>query len=254
MSSIKAVTFDLWDTLIVDDSDEPIRAERRLPSKKEARRRLVLDALDAAGLGLDPAIVRAAYDAVDVAYGKVWHEQHVTWTVAERLDVLLRGLSRDLPASAFEELVRQHEDMELDPSPRFADGAAEVVRELAGRYRLGVISDTIFSPGRAMRQLLDRAGIGDCFDAFVFSDEVGSSKPVARLFHLAARELGVDISELAHIGDREHNDVGGAHAAGAKAVLITVIKDRRAEAAPTRAEGVCTSYDELASVLESLCA
>jgi hypothetical protein len=43
---IKAVTFDLWDTMVYDDSDEPERAARGLRSKKGERRHLVWQALD----------------------------------------------------------------------------------------------------------------------------------------------------------------------------------------------------------------
>ena len=45
MSAIKAITFDLWDTLVADDSDELIRAERGLRSKKDERRHLLWAAL-----------------------------------------------------------------------------------------------------------------------------------------------------------------------------------------------------------------
>ena len=43
---IKAVTFDLWDTVIHDDSDEPKRAAQGLRSKKEERRFLLWEALN----------------------------------------------------------------------------------------------------------------------------------------------------------------------------------------------------------------
>ena len=42
---IKAVTFDLWDTMVHDDSDEPKRAARGLRSKREERRHLLWQAL-----------------------------------------------------------------------------------------------------------------------------------------------------------------------------------------------------------------
>ena len=38
---IKAITFDLWDTVFADDSDEPIRAARGLAPKLVERRNLV---------------------------------------------------------------------------------------------------------------------------------------------------------------------------------------------------------------------
>ena len=44
--TIKAVTFDLWDTVFDDESDEPKRAALGLESKAETRHRLLLDALN----------------------------------------------------------------------------------------------------------------------------------------------------------------------------------------------------------------
>ena len=43
---IRAVTFDLWDTLVVDDSDEEVRAALELPSKQQARESALLNALE----------------------------------------------------------------------------------------------------------------------------------------------------------------------------------------------------------------
>ena len=38
---VKAVTFDFWDTIVIDDSDEPKRAKRGLRSKPDERRHLL---------------------------------------------------------------------------------------------------------------------------------------------------------------------------------------------------------------------
>ena len=92
---IRAITFDLWDTVIHDGSDEPKRAAAGLPPKREARRALVRDAL-AATSPVAAEVVDAAYDVADAAFSKVWHEQHITWSVAERLSVLLGGLGWEL--------------------------------------------------------------------------------------------------------------------------------------------------------------
>ena len=58
---IKAVTFDLWDTMIHDDSDEAKRAAQGLRSKKETRRHLVWEALNAVE-PIDYERVALAYD------------------------------------------------------------------------------------------------------------------------------------------------------------------------------------------------
>jgi len=246
---ILAVTFDLWDTLIVDDSDEPKRAARGLPPKPAQRRELVYEFLHRHG-PLQQQAVEAAYDTVDAAFRHVWYEQDVTWTVAERLGVLLQGLGRELPAAEFAELVRLHEEMELDPRPDFVAGAVEAVRALRGRYKLGVISDAIFSPGRILRQMLADAGLADAFDTFTFSDEVGASKPHPKAFLSSAEALGVDIAATVHVGDREQKDVAGPHALGARAVLFTGARDRSSQG--SEADAVCDDLRQLPDILDSL--
>ena len=94
--TIKAVTFDLWDTMVYDDTDEPKRAAQGLRPKKAERRHLLWQALDRIE-PIDQAAVDQAYDVADAAFNKVWHDQHVTWTIAERLQVVLDGLRRSLP-------------------------------------------------------------------------------------------------------------------------------------------------------------
>lgn len=246
---ITAVTFDLWDTVFIDDSDEPKRAARGLPPKPVARRQAVHAALQRQA-PTSREQVDLAFDVCDRAFRKVWYEQSITWTVADRLQVLLEGLGRSLPAEDFNELVRFHEEMELEIQPDPVPGALEALRALHGRYRLGVISDAIFSPGRVLRGILSDMGVEDVFDAFIFSDEAGFSKPAPIVFEEAAHGLGVDVSGVVHVGDREAKDVMGPRALGARSILITAAVDRGSDA--TRADAICTSYDQLDGILASL--
>jgi len=247
--SISAVTFDLWDCIFIDDSDEPKRAAAGVQPKLVARRELVHRHLDR-----DATIAREtvdlAYNVTDAAFRKVWHDQCVTWTVAERLGVLLAGLGRALAETELSELVTLHEEMELKFRPDPVPGVHEAVAVLKEEYRLAVISDAIFSPGRALRELLAGEGLLDCFDVCVFSDELGYSKPAPQVFKAAAEGLGVALTEIVHIGDRPHNDVDGAHAVGARAVLATVVKDRGS--ATAEADAVCSDYSLLPAVLEDI--
>ena len=92
---VKAITFDLWDTVIHDDSDEGKRKAQGLASKKEARRALALSVLERTA-PLEKSILLAAYDTMEADFNRVWHDEHVTWTVDERVSVLLEGLGRTL--------------------------------------------------------------------------------------------------------------------------------------------------------------
>lgn len=249
-SSVKAVTFDLWDTVFVDDSDEPRRAAVSLLSKRDERRYLVRHFLEKHE-PVDPQRVEAAYDAADEAFHRVWYEDNVTWTVPRRLEAVLGELGRSLPADEMNELVRLHEEMELMVAPDTAPHLNEAIAALRSRYRLAVVSDTVFSPGRVLRRLLDRSGFKDCFEAFAFSDEVGCSKPRPEIFRKIFEELGVEPAQVVHLGDREEKDVAGAHAAGARAILVTVVKDR-GSAGSTRAEAVLSDYRRLDGILQEM--
>ena len=77
---IKAITFDLWDTVFIDDTDEPKRKAAGKPTKAVERRELVKQFVDK-HMQVSQEIVNAAYNAQDAAFRKAWHDQHVTWSV-----------------------------------------------------------------------------------------------------------------------------------------------------------------------------
>ena len=249
MGNIKAITFDLWDTLVIDDSDEAKRKERGLRSKFDERRHLLWEALNNAD-PIDPETVRLAYNVGDAAFNKVWKEHHITWPIAERLRVILKGLGRELPTDSFDAVVRAHEEMEVDIPPDAMPGAAPVLERLAKRYKLCIVSDAIVSPGTCLRRVLENHGLAAPFSGFAFSDEVGHSKPHRSMFDSAAKQLGVEIGEMLHVGDRDHNDVKGPQQVGMKAILFTASRD--VDKGTTTADAICESFDELEAAIEQL--
>ena len=68
--TIKAVTFDLWDTIVDDDSDESQRASQGLRSKKAERRYQVWEALNQLE-AIDYDKVELAYDTAEVGFNVV---------------------------------------------------------------------------------------------------------------------------------------------------------------------------------------
>jgi FMN phosphatase YigB (HAD superfamily) len=249
--TIKAVTFDLWDTIVDDDSDEPKRAAKGLRSKRDERRHLVWSALDALE-PIDLATVTLAYDTADAGFNLVWKELHINWTVAQRLRVVLNGLGRSLPPGAFDRLVEDTGRMEVEIPPDAIDGIAEALAELSGRYKLAVVSDAIVTPGTGLKAILEGHGLAQYFSGFAFSDEVGYSKPHRAMFDRACAELGVAVDEIVHIGDRDHNDVKGPHALGAKAVLFTAARD--ADKDVTTADAICARHRDLPAIIDRLAA
>lgn len=249
MAQIKAVTFDLWDTVFDDDSDEPKRAEQGLKSKAETRRELIFQALNKQA-PIDRAVVLSAYNTSEAAFNDAWHRLHFTWTVRERLQHILTGLGRELPDSDYDVLIKDLEEMELRIPPNLIPGVDKAIRSLQKDYKLVVISDAIFSPGRVLREILQHYGLRDAFSGFVFSDEAGAAKPARSVFDKAAAIAGCQVEELIHLGDREHNDIQGPKDVGARAVLITAAKDRGSD--KTQADAICKDMHSLPELIAGL--
>ena len=251
MSPIKGVTFDLWDTIVYDDSDEPKRAARGLRSKREERRHLLWKALNRIEpIALDTLTL--AYDVADAGFDLVWRENSINWRLEQRIRVVLNGLGRRLPADTLRQVVEDTANMEVEIPPDPIAGIAEALQALSSRYRLAVVSDAIVTPGTGLRRLLQGHGLKRYFDACVFSDEVGHAKPHRAMFDAAARQLGIAVSEIVHVGDRDHNDVKGPQAIGAKAVLFTASRDTDRDL--TTADAICQRHQDLPAIIDRLAA
>ena len=246
---IKAITFDLWDTVFIDDSDEPKRKAAGKPTKAVERRQLVKQFANK-HKQVSQEVVNAAYDAQDAAFRKVWHELHITWSVKERLKIVLKGIGVSLPEDELAELVKLHEEMELKFRPDFVPGVHDAIKTLSEKYKLGVISDAIFSPGRSLRKLLEGEDLLQYFTTFVFSDEVGCSKPHECVFNAAKKGLGVEFNEIVHIGDREHNDILGPNKMGMHSILCLAALDRGSS--KNNANAFFTNYNELPEIIENM--
>lgn len=246
---IKAITFDLWDTIVDDDSDEPKRAAQGLRSKKEERRHIVWKALNEVE-PIEMDAVTLAYDVADASFNVVWKELFINWTVEQRIRAILNGLGRSLPKDLFDRVVKETGDMEVNIPPNAIDGVKAALADLASRYKLCIVSDAIVTPGTGLRQILQDYDLKQYFSGFAFSDEVGHSKPHRSMFDTAAEQLGVKVEEMLHIGDRDHNDIKGPHALGMKAILFTATRD--ADKAHTTADAIVDSYADLPAAIDAL--
>ncbi len=246
---IKAITFDFWDTLVADDSDEPRRAALGLPTKPQARLQLLVDEIMQTHPAITPEQIADAFKHANATFNDAWKKQHHTPSVANRLQVAYDAL-KIKTTPGFADLVRKVEEMEVMIPPNFVAGINETLEQLSRHYTLGIISDTIHTTGRGLRTLMQRQGILQYIRVFVFSDEVGASKPARAVFERAQKELAVPFAEIVHVGDRESNDVDGPLAIGMKCILFTGVLDRGS--ANTRASAVCREFSELPKVIKTL--
>ena len=105
--------------------------------------------------------------------------------------------------------------------------AAPALRELRGLgLRLIVVSNWDVS----LHDRLAETGLAPLVDGAVASAELGTAKPDGAIFAHALALAGVEPEAALHVGDSPAEDVGGALAAGLRAVLV--VRDGAVAPAP----------------------
>ncbi len=229
-TSLRAVAFDLWGTLI---RDAPGGGRRRM---LERERRLGA-AYERAGAGSGaaaavPQAIRAAIDALVVA-----HQSNIDLSGQDRLNAFRAAMLERCPTtveddellSAIEQAICESASWE---PPDIIAGAEQTLAELSERgLRLAVVSNTGLAPGRYVEQALCSRGFERWIDAWVWSDDVLSWKPGQAIFAATLEQLDVSAAETAFVGDTPEADILGAqHAQFAVTVQVGDKRDPAIEA------------------------
>jgi FMN phosphatase YigB (HAD superfamily) len=241
---IKAISFDFWNTLFTETPGG-------FKIYQERRRDLLREALKAEGGEFSEEQIGQAINHEARSHHLIWTEEHRTLNAEQRLRRTLDHLEASLSEGSIESLVRQYEEGIYERPPVLVEGAGRVIADLARHYRLGIISDIGFSPGRVLRQLMRQAEILEAFDSLVFSDEAGRSKPHAELFARTSQTLNARPTEIVHIGDLEHTDVVGARNASFFAIRFVGITAME-EGETTIADVVTAEFGEIPDIIKSL--
>lgn len=183
---MRAVIFDLWDTLADFDVEEARAAERRIADRVGMEHDRFRELWQAGMRERYVGSVAEAFRALGI------DDELVPELVSVRMEVARRGLV-----------------------PR--QGAVETLRALrSGGKRLGLISVC----SEEVPALWDETGFAGLFDSTVFSCAVGLTKPDPRIYLLACDELGVEPMECLFVGDGANDELAGAERVGMRAVLI----------------------------------
>ncbi len=219
---VEAVTFDFWNTLVVDGA----------AIGRTARLDAWLGILEDAGFATERALL-------DKAMARSWDRFQDSWarneqyTHVEAAVDILEHLGYDVPPDIHDALLATFA-YGGDNRPAMTDGAAETLATLrrAG-LRLGIICDVGMTPSTQLRGILDHWGVLELFDHWSFSDEVGRYKPDPAIFQHALAGLGgVAPERAAHVGDLRRTDVAGALGVGMTAVRYTGAFDDGASEGP----------------------
>ena len=240
--AVRTLTLDFWNTMVVARTNGARRQQQRLEHLLRLVRAYQPEATEER--------IRTVYHETARLFDASWKQHHRTPGASALIHSIWEALDLAVEEAHHTETVRVFEDGVLFGPPDFVDGLESTLAWAAQHYRLGIISDTMFSPGRVIRRLLQRRGVLQYFEAFVFSDEVGFSKPDIRAFEQAGAALGTAAHEMAHIGDLRRTDIAGARNAGLKTILFTGVREDQDEA-PTP-DAVLSHWRTLPAVLEQL--
>lgn len=238
--SVKAVTFDFWNTI----------AREPPGTMAEARQRAITAACDRCGVPVEAELLAASLEEVATSYHRSWsagahfHPSEGAEMLARALGV--EGPAREMVAEAFLTAGRGAK-LGLAPDIRPCLEALSE-REL----RLGIVCDVGFTGGELLREFLEREGLLEYFSGWAFSNEVGHYKPSPQIFEAALSALGVQPSEAAHVGDLRRTDIAGAAAVGMRTVRYRGLHDDGGEDGGGEASFVLDNHRELPALIDAL--
>lgn len=220
MNHIKAIGFDLFNTLITVDPQALVVAIGRL-----------MDSLRGNGFILEEKAFKRAYRERAVEFvnqarqdGRETHNRF--WISATLEDVGNRappdderiGLAVERYFSAF------YDHVKLIP------GTEDMLTALRDRYSLGLLSN--FTHGPAAREILKRTGLNGYFKTILISGELGFRKPYPLVFQKLSEGLEAPGDQILYIGDDPDPDIHGAKEAGIQPVWMTYVRDNKVPLAP----------------------
>jgi putative hydrolase of the HAD superfamily len=214
---IDTITFDLWNTLIIN---HPPDMEKYRSRRMEKIGRI----LEENEVKLTPAELLEAYLEGLEKCKETWRK-NIDLSTEEQLNILFGFLKdvrfEDKIQYLMPDLVEAYVSPILDDTPQLVKGGKEVLAELKkDGYKIGLICNTGTTPGITIRKVLKRFGMIDFFDVTTFSNELKIRKPDPRIFQETLDRLKSDPHQSMHVGDLISVDVLGAKNVGMIAVLL----------------------------------
>jgi putative hydrolase of the HAD superfamily len=220
MQNIKAIGFDLFNTLITME----------FQALEDALSRLT-NSLRGNGFAIEhTAFVRAHSEAVlefleqTKRDGK---ESHNRFWISTALAKLGHEVSPDDPhiSAAVETYFSA-----FIQYARLIPGTKEMLTILRQRYRIGLLSNFTHPP--AASQIIAELDLEPFFDTVLISGDLGYRKPHLSVFEALIDRVGAEREEIAFVGDDPEADVEGALRAGLQPVWTTYVRDNNITPAP----------------------
>ncbi|UCC18760.1 MAG: HAD family hydrolase [Promethearchaeota archaeon] len=194
---IKAITFDLWNTIFTNKFYSNLR-------------------LKCLTQFLESNEIFYSSDKIDNAFKSAfylperYYEKNLHIYTKERISKLFHFLNLESTNLDRNLLKNKFEEVMLKEPPLLKIGLKKTLEELSSDYKIGLISNTGITPGRIIDKVFKKYEISKFFQVKIYSDEIGYYKPHPILFKTALRKLKCFPQNSIHIGDKLETDIQGA--------------------------------------------
>jgi putative hydrolase of the HAD superfamily len=215
MSSVKAIGFDFFNTLITVDPGAMTEAFDRL-----------FASLQGSGLSPEKDFFKKVYRESAIGFMAATkvdgRETHNRFWISAALEALGLKIAPedDRIANAVEAYFSAFYDY-----CRVIPGTKEMLARFNGKYRLGLLSNFTHAP--AAVRLLELTGLESFFDIILISGAIGFRKPHPLVFEKLVEGLGVEKEGILYVGDDPEPDILGASQAGLRPIWMTYVRDNQ---------------------------
>ena len=215
MNHIRAIGFDLFNTLVMAKPDTLERAFFRLQ-----------ESLEQNGLYLEPKAFKAAYYEAAMLFIKKTREDgretHNRFWISAALEKSGYRVPPDDPriAAAVDAYFSTFYD-----SCYCVPGTESMLERLKDQYQLGLLSN--FTHWPAALEIINRLELAPFFGITLISGQLGYRKPHETVFTKLTDGFDVGTDEIMFVGDDVDADVNGALAAGIKPVWFTYVLENK---------------------------
>lgn len=232
--TLKAVTFDLWLTLIWDSKElEEYRRLRRLINFHRLTRRVGSRVNTTEKITYNSLRLALEQLAVKV---RAMYEKGMDVSPMDRGRMLFELLGLKFPRSESQRVYLEAGRIFSNSGyyskyPNLNPEARPMLAALKRHFpelKVGLISNAARS-SQTYSRMFRHYGILDYFDHLTISCEVGYLKPRKEIFDSALEHLNVDPAEALHVGDLFEADIVGAASLGMNSLLYTGLWHKYAE-------------------------
>ncbi len=207
---IKAVLFDMFDTLMIIEKDHAFYS----PAVKSMHNFLFQNGVNVPFATFRDAYIKAR-DALYEEADRDMEEPHFDLRVKNALKAL--GYNVEAESRLVHGATNQF-CSEFMNYVRIDDNAADALKILNAKYRLGIVSN--FAITECVTKILERHKLTALFDLIIVSAAVNRRKPHPEIFKYALKKLKLTPSEVAFVGDTVDADIKGAREVGMKTIYI----------------------------------